>query len=654
MRTILRLLGASTLFFAASCTLLYNNDNDGLKTPTHDELERLQSVFMSSYYAERGGAPAGARALTPFRQTVSTARATVPVSSLTNVAFASLAPLSFADYPEPGQTTTFTAALAGGGAPSNVYRITATTTYPSSDIRASYVEQYLVRDGGLDSGSLFSLDHPDGNWTTDDPIVDPTDLYAQNQIYREKQELTFDDGTIRTETIISASTADGPKFDPAAFAIDGSLDLSQAFVPAATTDASVLYSSVVLYYVTPETNPDFWFWSGSDAQTILGVRYYTEVADSLADTYTAYTVSFEKTVSTLTTAGGDFAGTVEGIYAGSEHDALTESVLRQRVVYGLAGTGVSTWAPEGSGAITTNMRTRVVNIAGRRDFFLEQLDSDAVSLSIGDSTVYTPEGDAEEILAEDSANIVFARDQQVTPDEGTLPYAVENVDTVGLGALATLYASIETGTSTVGVETAPESNLLPSGTVAGFDGQQSVGTVLDGATAAVTAQMGAKGTVEAWVYINKKTNTPGIVHKGEEVDFSDECFSLQGWNSNGQIAIILNKESGGYDIVKSTINLNTKKWYHLVATWDTSAGQRYIRLYINGALNNSSTSSASAYRQNTSAVLIGSQLPEIYSAAYGYFGLDGKITGANVSDVPLTTADVLAKYNASKDNTGAW
>jgi hypothetical protein len=51
---------------------------------------------------------------------------------------------------------------------------------------------------------------------------------------------------------------------------------------------------------------------------------------------------------------------------------------------------------------------------------------------------------------------------------------------------------------------------------------------------------------------------------------------------------------------------------------------------------------------------VGSQLPTSYSATYGYFGFDGKITGVNVDTVAWTDAEVVAKYDAGKANTANW
>jgi hypothetical protein len=65
---------------------------------------------MSSYSAERGGKAGGARALMPFGAVVSSgpARATVPVGLLTNTSFLNPGPTTFVNYPEPGQSTSFT------------------------------------------------------------------------------------------------------------------------------------------------------------------------------------------------------------------------------------------------------------------------------------------------------------------------------------------------------------------------------------------------------------------------------------------------------------------------------------------------------------------------------------------------------------------
>ncbi|MDP3176514.1 MAG: LamG domain-containing protein [Spirochaetaceae bacterium] len=657
--------------------------------PTSAEIQAYQKLFMSSYWAERGGAPAGAagRALTPFLpKRGSSSRATVSVAALPSAAFATLAANSpasntLADYPEPGQSTVFAVALVAG-TPSGtaVYDVTATTSYASSDLRKTYVEEYYVQDLGLNAENpAYNTGYsPDGAWTYDDPIVkkdasgawsyDPAIAYAEpnkfllrDQKARVRQILTFQDGTTRSETIVSDSNGGGTLFDVKPFDVEGSLDLSQAFVPDKDASDDVLFSSVIVYSVTPATKPDFWFWTGSVEQSILGIRYYTEEKDEARGTYTARSASFEKVVSAIVTTGGSMTKTLKGISSGTEFDALAENVLRQQVISTLDLSGSYPTALPNTGQISTRMRSRVVNITGSKDFYIEQLNSDAAKLSLLDTSLYTPAGAAEELLAQDPSLFAYMREQQANPAEGSLPFAISTTSVAGTGTMATVYTSIAEQTYTEPEPTAPDSNVLPSvNSIATFDGQQAMGTVIDSGAVALSGAMGSKGTVEAWIYIEAFTNTPGIVHKGVAADFSDECFSLQGWGSNGQMAIVLDKPGAGneYDAVFSNSNLKKKTWYHLVATWDASLGAgSFIRLYVNGDYKKkggSDTPTVALYRENASALLVGSQLPSIYSSAYGYFGFDGKITGVNLFDRALTEAEVTARYDADKAAAAGW
>jgi hypothetical protein len=650
-------------FVSMSCTLVTGAQNDPT-APSGLDIIKLQKSFMSSYYAERTGAPAGsARALTPFAgiASYSGAKATVPISKLTTTTFASLAPLTFSNYPEPGQTTSFTKALVTGTPASTiVYDITATTTYSAGDVRSSYVEEYYVQDVGLNGSLLFDGNTPDGSWTIDDPIVKKVsgawaiggnNFLTQDQAARIKMLLTFTDGSTRTETIVSSSLAGGHKFPVSAFDINGSLDLSQATVPTTNDgDANIMFSSIVQYYVTPSVNNNFWFWTGSNNQNILGIRYYTEVASGAVGTgsYTAYTTSYEKILSNLTTSGGAFTTTLPGVTAGSSFSTLAESVLRQQVVYGLGQTTSAPiyFIPTGAGSITTNMKTRVVDVTGNSAFYLTQLNSDYASVSV-------PSGNVDALLTANPTLNLFARTQTIVPASGILPFAIASTDASGFSSLATLFTSITTGTADATVPSAPPSTL--TGAVSNsysFAGQNAVGL-----STVNTLDLSGAGTVEAWVYLNALTDTAGIIHNGVKVDFSDEGYSLQGWGASGQIGIILDKKdpnpSGSYDYVLSSTNLAIHTWYYIVATWDTAT--KKIVLYINGNKSAQGTMSQTAggVRHSTDQVVLGSQLPSIYSG-YGYFGLNGKIVGASVSAGAMTAAQIATNYGNYSGSTGGW
>jgi len=676
------ILGAA---LAASCTLFTGQQNAPTRStstlPSATDISTFQKSFMSSYYAERDGAPmgvaGGARALTPFNgRRASGAKATVPLGSaqVPTYSWQSLRDTTTTisgDYPEPLQKTTFLVTLfptqvtsikwadARGTASGNwnVYDVTATTTFPANDIRSNYVEEYYVADCG--SGVANDL----GTWTANDPIVTLNGAAAiQNQDARIKMVLTFLDGSTRNETIVSSSLSGGQLLDSTAFYVNGSLDLSQAFVPTTATSATypgfgVQYSSIVMYYVTPKTTYNYWFWQGSNQQTILGIRYYTEVASPGG--YTAYTASFEKTISTLTTTGGGFTSTLQTVFSGSQFTTLAETVLRQQVVYGLTTTinGSSTYYVADTtqpGSPTTNMETRVVNVAGQQDFILAQINTDYATLSSANSTKYVPTGSATEILASNPSANVFVRNQQIIPAPGTLPFAVSTSEKAALGDLGTLYGSITDGTA-VGstVANAPASNVLPlANTEYAFNGQQVIGTQINPAS---IPALTTSGTVEAWLWINTMTDTMGIIHKGVKVDFTDEAYSLQGWGAGGQIAMIVDR-SGTYDAAYSDINLNTGKWYYIVGTWDVTGSNRYLRLYINGVLHGSASPSV-IYNAGTTdnqslGMMVGSQIPSSYNSTWGYFGVNGKILGVNVSKAPMTPAAIAAKYAAT--NTTGW
>ena len=116
--------------------------------------------------------------------------------------------------------------------------------------------------------------------------------------------------------------------------------------------------------------------------------------------------------------------------------------------------------------------------------------------------------------------------------------------------------------------------------------------------------MSTQGTIEAWVYVKQHTDTGGTVHKGERADFLDEILFPAILGNNGQVAFVIDGAGGGnnYDLVTSSINLNTGAWYYLAATWDNqvATSPKYMRLYVNGVLRGSSVPTLTAAHSSTS------------------------------------------------------
>jgi hypothetical protein len=662
MKTKLILIVISCSALALGGCAFFGGQSGGGSVSSTDQAA-FQKVFMSSYFAERGGNPLGSKAMTPFLPVVSGspasgAKTTVPIGQLTNTSFANLTPKTFANFPEPGETTTFT--ITTKDAANHVYDILVTTTFPSTDLRSTYVEEYYLMDGN--PTSPFA---PTGMWTINDAIVRLSGgVWIQDQMARVQQVLTFTDGTTRTETIVAQTKNWGvsptllPRFDP--FLVDDpvSSPSEYAFGPAfypntPPVDTNIRFSSVVVYYVTPASNTNYWFWAGTQAKTILGVRYYTEDWNTTTNMFNSYTASFEKTVDTLTTTGGSYAQTLKTVFVGSQFNTLAETVLRQQVTYNLDGSGNLILS---TGQKLTYMQSRVADITGQKDFYLTQSNSDYVSLSNwSTTTIYTPTGAYAEVLASNPNAFLYSRTATQSVG-GNLPLAVPStqVDNTGTGDLSILYSSIQEGQGVSSTGSTIPGSITPPGADWQYNGSQ--GTTVPNST---SYQLGHTGTVQAWVYINQQTDTGGIVHKGISPTFSDEAWSLQFWGNQGQVAWVIDKpgsSGNSYDLLTSKINLNTGKWYYLVATWDDTASPKYDNLYINGTLNNSMvpTSSPEADGTNTSAVIIGSQLPTTYNSTYGYFGLNGKINGVVISSTPMSATTVASNYATYLPQTTHW
>jgi len=151
------------------------------------------------------------------------------------------------------------------------------------------------------------------------------------------------------------------------------------------------------------------------------------------------------------------------------------------------------------------------------------------------------------------------------------------------------------------------------------------------------------GTVEAWIYADSlvRNQGAGIVHKGDEENFSDEAYSLQFWTGN-TIAMLVNNGSK-YELVRSTVDLVPNQWYHVVGTWDSTG----MKVYLNGELNNSNTKQVVA-QSSAGPLNIGAQLSQRYNPFYQNLPFDGSIDEVKVHDRALSIDEIKAYYNSTK------
>ena len=156
--------------------------------------------------------------------------------------------------------------------------------------------------------------------------------------------------------------------------------------------------------------------------------------------------------------------------------------------------------------------------------------------------------------------------------------------------------------------------------------------------------LAGRGTLEAWIQMDRINPYGGIIHKGNNKDFSDESYSLQLWHDQ---TIVLGLAPGQPSerplILHSRTRLKPNQWYYVVGTWDPAG----MKVYINGALDNTATVAAIA-KNTTGDVQIGSQLDQMLSPAYKNLGFSGVIDEVAIYNRALTAQEISSAYNRTK------
>jgi hypothetical protein len=630
-----------------------NKDSELPKVSDSDQLEYIDT-FMQSFLIERTGGYAieSSKGLRPpLGGTGPAVKTTINVSA-TTYQFATIlgVPQTLTDYPEDGLDTTFTVAAAADIG-TDIYLVTATTAYPATNIIEEYIEAYYVKD--YKDSVVLDDNLDDGIWSNNDPIVD--DQGELDPTFRVTHEIHFRDGSTRYETIVDiVQPANEARNGFQAFDIDGALTFPDFSYP--TDDPDAEYSSIVIYtHQYDDTAHDYWFWGGTESEDIIGVRYYTEHYVNSDTQYKGTTVAYEKTITNFTTSAGDLADQLEGIFLGSIHTALAESVLRQEVLYDVEAGGGFT--PVTGGRIT-KMRSHVVDVSDQKDFQIQIFDDDAARLlNWTAGTYFIPTGAADEIIAEaPEEHELLVQTTLENPDGDLIPLTST---TLGTSDFAVTYSAIQEGALQQPVEEG-DPDVDGDGVVDVYDGE--TGTSIepeDFATSDLfdideTMDMLTEGTFQAWVYLDEHSNYGGIVHKGMQADYKDEEWSLQFWGNKGNVAfaVVQQFKADGvtpqykYNYVKSAKRLNLQRWYYLAATWDKNTNK--INLYIDGVLEKtgSITYNAPADLDPPSPVLVGSQLLEAYKSKT-YYGLFGKIDGVKISNTAKSAADISTIYTTA-------
>lgn len=151
-----------------------------------------------------------------------------------------------------------------------------------------------------------------------------------------------------------------------------------------------------------------------------------------------------------------------------------------------------------------------------------------------------------------------------------------------------------------------------------------------------TLDLTDSGTLMAWIRpesIAGISNWNGIIHKGDQTDFSDEAYFLQ---FNGWRNLIGGGHNGTSNVyITGSTTFNADQWYHTAITWDGSG----LVLYVNGNID--ASSSAVLVNRNSSGNLqIGSQ----FTSGSDYF-FDGIIDEVALYNRALSSGEIQSIYN---------
>ncbi len=166
----------------------------------------------------------------------------------------------------------------------------------------------------------------------------------------------------------------------------------------------------------------------------------------------------------------------------------------------------------------------------------------------------------------------------------------------------------------------------------GSDDYANVGDVLEGLSAI---------TVSAWVKATGYSTYESIVDKFW--DGTDRGYKLEYSADSGKFGFNVNTDTHNDNSgnVASTFAPVANTWYHLVGTWDSSGSA--VKLYVNGALDNSGSVSGSSTRVNASPLRIGNS----YYNNTNQFNFPGLIDDVRIYNRALGATEVAALYRGS-------
>jgi hypothetical protein len=167
----------------------------------------------------------------------------------------------------------------------------------------------------------------------------------------------------------------------------------------------------------------------------------------------------------------------------------------------------------------------------------------------------------------------------------------------------------------------------------------------------VLPEITQSGSLETWIKPTENNYWTGIIHKGQEADFSDESWSLQFRNDLKLLFFVYREnvdENGNkpYFFVYSVTPLTANEWCHVSITWELlEDGSMVFKLYLNGELDTETTDDRAVgpIYNSDGGMIIGAQIESSWGS-YGNFAFDGLIDEVYIYDVVRTEDEIRADY----------
>ncbi len=144
-------------------------------------------------------------------------------------------------------------------------------------------------------------------------------------------------------------------------------------------------------------------------------------------------------------------------------------------------------------------------------------------------------------------------------------------------------------------------------------------------------------SMDAWIYLNSSgIITHRIMSKG---DYNDNCklnyfFQIAGTNLTGGGFF---NDCTTYVSLYGKTYLKLNRWYHVAATWDNTT--KIFKIYVNGALDNSSTFPGKSPTTNPYSMMIG----RLGSSA-AFYGFNGSIDEPAIYNRTLSASEIYDRY----------